>query len=86
MTLAIRPAIHGQQRSLRRIRQVLRRALARSPGPHRLAWARLAAFCGAGLLRLVRDDHVAARALIALVAEGDQARGGQFARDAPRSG
>jgi hypothetical protein len=38
-----------QQRSLRRMRQVLSWALARWPGPRSLAWARLAAFCEGGL-------------------------------------
>jgi Reverse transcriptase (RNA-dependent DNA polymerase) len=51
MALASCPAFHGQQRSLRRMRQVLSWALARSPGPRSLAWARLAAFCEAGLPR-----------------------------------
>lgn len=42
MALASRPARRGQLRSLRRMRQVLSWALARSPGPRRRAWARLA--------------------------------------------
>jgi hypothetical protein len=49
MALASCPAFHGQQRSLRRMRQVLSWALARSPGPRSVAWARLAAFWEAGL-------------------------------------
>src|SRR5262249_54539159 len=49
MALASCPAFQGQQRSLRRMRQVLSWALARSPGPRSVAWARLAAFCEAGL-------------------------------------
>jgi hypothetical protein len=43
------PGFPGQQRSLRRMRQVLSWALKRSSGPRSLAWARLAAFCEAGL-------------------------------------
>jgi hypothetical protein len=44
MALASRPARQGQQRSLRKMRQVLSWALARSPGLRSVAWARLAAF------------------------------------------
>jgi hypothetical protein len=51
MALASCPAFQGQQRSLRRMRQVFSWALARSPGPRSRAWARLAAFCEGGLLR-----------------------------------
>jgi hypothetical protein len=51
MALAIRPARQGQQRSLRRMPQVLSWALARSPGPRSFAWAELAAFWEAGLFR-----------------------------------
>jgi hypothetical protein len=51
MALAMRPACQGQQRSLRRMCQVLSWALARSPGPRSAAWARLAAFCDSGLPR-----------------------------------
>src|SRR5215471_2098767 len=51
MALANGPAFHGQQRSLRRMRQVLSWALARSPGDRSWAWARLASFCKAGLVR-----------------------------------
>src|SRR5215813_14686024 len=51
MALASCPARQGQQRSLRRMPQVLSWALARSPTPRRRAWARLAAFCEGGLLR-----------------------------------
>jgi hypothetical protein len=51
MALAICPAFQGQQRSLRRMCQVLSWALARSPGPRSRAWARLAAFCDSGLPR-----------------------------------
>ncbi len=51
MALARRPARQGQQRSLRRMRQVLSWAFARSPGPRSFAWARLASFCDCGLLR-----------------------------------
>jgi hypothetical protein len=36
---------------MRRMRQVLSWALARSPGPRRRAWARLASFWDCGLLR-----------------------------------
>src|SRR5215469_18705594 len=49
MALASCPACQGQQRSLRRMRQVLSWALARSPGARSLAWAQLAAFCDSGL-------------------------------------
>src|SRR6266516_4244037 len=49
--LAICPARQGQQRSLRRIAQVLSWALARSPGARSFAWAELAAFWEAGLFR-----------------------------------
>jgi len=48
MALANCPACYGQQRSLRRRRQVLSWALARSPGPRSLAWDRLAAFAQVG--------------------------------------
>jgi hypothetical protein len=34
-----------------KVELVLSWALARSPGPRRLAWARLAAFCDSGLFR-----------------------------------
>ena len=51
MALASCPARHGQQRSLRRMRQVLSWALPRSPGDRSWAWARLASFCEAGLPR-----------------------------------
>jgi hypothetical protein len=43
MALTSRPTQLGQQRSLRRIRQVSSWASARSPGPRSRAWARLAA-------------------------------------------
>jgi len=49
MALASRPAFQGQQRSLRRMRQDLSWALARSPGPRNRACARLASFWEAGL-------------------------------------
>jgi hypothetical protein len=51
MALAMCPAFQGQQRSLRRMCQVLSWALARSPGDRSWAWARLAAFWEAGLPR-----------------------------------
>jgi len=51
MALAMRPACQGQQRSLRRMCQVLSWALARSPGDRSWARARRAAFCEAGLPR-----------------------------------
>ena len=51
MALASCPAFHGQQRSLRRMRQVFSWALARSPGDGSWAWARLASFWEAGLFR-----------------------------------
>ena len=51
MALAIWPARQGQQRSLRKMAQVLSWALARSPGARSLAWAELAAFWEAGLFR-----------------------------------
>jgi hypothetical protein len=51
MALAICPAFQGQQRSLRRMCQVLSWAFARSPGARSLAWAEFAAFCEAGLPR-----------------------------------
>jgi hypothetical protein len=49
MALAIWPACQGQERSLRRMAQVLSWALARSPGARSLAWAELAVFWEAGL-------------------------------------
>jgi hypothetical protein len=49
MALASCPAFQGQQRSLRRMRQVLSWAFALSPGARSRAWARLAAFCDSGL-------------------------------------
>ena len=51
MALASCPACQGQQRSLRRISQVLSWALARSPGARSCAWAELAAFWEGGLFR-----------------------------------
>jgi hypothetical protein len=42
MALARRPSRCGLHRSLRSTRQVLSWALARSPGPRRRAWVRLA--------------------------------------------
>jgi len=51
MALAMCPARQGQQRSLRRMCQVLSWAFARSPGARSWAWARLAVFCEAGLPR-----------------------------------
>src|SRR5205814_9175296 len=51
MALASCPARQGQQRSLRRMRQVLSWALARSPGLRSWAWARLASFWEEGLFR-----------------------------------
>ena len=49
MALASSPARQGQQRSLRRILQVLSCAFARSPGDRSFAWARLASFWDSGL-------------------------------------
>jgi hypothetical protein len=49
MALASWPARQGQQRSLRRIFQVLSWAFARSPGARSRAWARFASFWEAGL-------------------------------------
>jgi hypothetical protein len=43
------PALKGLQRSLRRIFQLFSWASARSPGPRRLAWERLARVWGSGL-------------------------------------
>jgi hypothetical protein len=51
MALASCPARQGQQRSLRKMRQALSWALARSPGPRNWAWARLAPFCEVGSFR-----------------------------------
>jgi transposase len=45
MALASCPARQGQQRSLRRMRQVLSWAFARSPGARSPAWARFACGC-----------------------------------------
>ena len=49
MALASSPARQGEQRSLRRMRQVFSWAFARSPGERSFAWARLASFCDSGL-------------------------------------
>ena len=49
IALASCPARHGQQRSLRRIRQVLSWAFALSPGARSFACALLASFCDCGL-------------------------------------
>jgi MFS family permease len=49
MALTRWPALVGLHRSLRRMRHDLSWALARSPGPRRWAWDRLACFCGSGL-------------------------------------
>jgi hypothetical protein len=49
MALASCPARQGQQRSFRRMRQVLSWAIARSPGARSFAWARLASFCDSAL-------------------------------------
>jgi hypothetical protein len=51
MALASCTARQGQQRSLRRMRQVLSWAFARSPGARSLAWARLACFWDSGSFR-----------------------------------
>jgi hypothetical protein len=51
MALASYPARQGQQQSLRKMRQDLSWALARSPGTRSRACARLASFCDAGLFR-----------------------------------
>jgi hypothetical protein len=51
MALARWPARQGQQRSLRRMRQVLSWALARSPGARSRAWALFASFWETGLFR-----------------------------------
>jgi hypothetical protein len=50
MALASFPACQGQQRSFVRIFHALSCAFARSPRARSLAWARLASFCGSGLL------------------------------------
>jgi hypothetical protein len=49
MAWANRPACHGQQRSLRKMRQDLSWALACSRGPRSRAWARVEAGVGGGL-------------------------------------
>src|SRR6266566_2509258 len=49
MAFASWPARQGQQRSLRRMFQVLSWAFARSPGERSFAWARLASFRDSGL-------------------------------------
>jgi hypothetical protein len=49
MALQRWPAFDGLQRSFRRTFQLLSWALARSPGPRSLAWARLACFWDFGL-------------------------------------
>jgi hypothetical protein len=51
MALASCPAFQWQQRSLRRMRQVLTGAFGAFTGLRSLAWARLAAFWEAGLFR-----------------------------------
>ena len=51
MALASCPARQGQQRSLRRIRQVLSWAFALSLGERSCACALLASFCDCGLFR-----------------------------------
>jgi hypothetical protein len=72
MALASCPALHGQQRSFRRMRQDFSWALARSPGARSRACARLASFCEAGLFRPRCADGVLAE--VALIAQRDQAR------------
>ena len=75
MALASWPARQGQQRSLRRILQVLSSAFARPPGARSLAWALLASFCDSGFVPSpVRDLRVRG-SLIALIGQGDQAGG-----------
>ena len=86
MALASCPAFQGQQRSLRRMRQVLSWALARSPGLRSLAWARLAAFCDSGLFFPFRGADVVTGAVVALVREHDQPGGGQLPHDSPDPG
>jgi hypothetical protein len=49
MALTSFPAFQGQQRSSRRIFQILSWAFARSPGARSSAWARLASFWDCGL-------------------------------------
>jgi hypothetical protein len=91
-SLASRPARRGQQRSLRRMRQVLMWVLARSPGPRRRAWGAVGVFLGLGLVAaFVRGDHVFACwvvAVVALVTPGDEAGVAQGGEDvpAPRGG
>ena len=86
MALASCPARQGQQRSLRRMRQVLSWALARSPGRgagHELGWppsGRRA--CSAP----VRSADVLVLADVALVGQDDQPAGGQLPHDAPDPG
>lgn len=81
MALASWPVRWGLQRCLVSAFQVLSWALARSPGPHSRAWARLAAFCDSGLLRpLYGGDHCPADAVVALIAQSDQPASRRAAR------
>jgi len=86
MALAIWPARQGQQRSLRRIPQLLSWALARSPGARSFAWAELAAFWEAGLFRPGRGVDVLTCADVALVGQHDQPGVRQFAHHGPDPG
>ena len=83
MALASWPARQGQQRSLRRICQVLSWAFARSPGARSLAWARLASFWDSGLFLPLYGVFACRAALVALVGQGDQPGGLQLGQDAP---
>ena len=81
MALASYPAFQGQQRSLRRIRQVLSWAFARSPGLRnrtRAVGVRLRAGLAAAL---VRGEQRVPGTGVALVRQDDQPPARQFPQD-----
>src|SRR5690349_5852974 len=100
MALASCPARQGQQRSLRRILQVLSWAFARSPGDRSLACALLASFwdCGlffplCGILAYVIQVHPVLAVLAGVLRERDRRAAGRRApklrkavRDAKKAG
>ena len=84
MALASSPTRQGQQRSLRMMHQLLSWAVARSPGPRTFAWPRLASFWRRACSAAVRSQVGVVGAVVALIAQCDQVRGGQVRRMKPQ--
>src|SRR5690348_6446640 len=87
MALASRSARLGQQRSLRRMRQVLSWALARSPGPRQAGVGAVGVLLGLWFVAaLVRGDQNLTAfvvAVVALVAQRDESGVAQRGEDVP---